>query len=1335
MRLRAFEWLSRGGRRLIWGGALLTLLVAAGTTAIGDVTDEVKRSQGERPESFGLFAGPTAVLTGNQLQCGLVNQGEVCKDVFDSPTGNGGFWPTGSPDGYIFNTGLQIAGIIGEDGGPWANDTVAGYFFDARGNQRSGTSLTDIFVSTDPDDAEAWPEEARVTNTDLFDESLINRDDNRFASQEDSWVQYWEGDPVRITNRQHPMGITVTQRSLAWNFPSGNESVLYFIYDFANVTDDAGFQSLNEAAFFGGDNVLPVGGYGINEMFAAFATDMDVSLAAGENFSTAILPFDIGLSYHGGFSAPDFIYPPDLFFPPFFTDAPGLIGVKYLKSPVDPNTGEEVGLTLFSNTQNPSSPGAQFIDPLGDKQLWRYLSGRLDPSQGDPPCNVEASIITADPRTTVRPLCFIFQQAADTRFYQASGPFSVEPGDVGTIVVAYIAAPTVDVPEITAQSSPNTNPPGVPSFHPTFPSERACDANGANCVVSDPVNAVLPIELGAGWIGYIDRNLENPDAIELGANKVNQRNIAVVPGSLLGRALVAQTVFDSKFLLGSAPDAPPFYLIPGDNKVTVIWDESPTEQTGDPFFVAASDPDNALFNPNYRQFDVEGYRVWRGLDPGTLELLEQFDKAGSNFTDNTCETVPATKDFYAYAASDVGDGYAAGEPCPYGADPFDVSINSEMVFNNGSDGGSPGAGVVRSAAGPGVAVSVLNVIIDDDAGPRRPATDTGIPFSFVDSSPLNNFTYWYAVSAFDVNSQASGPHSLRSLRNAAATVPRASNSALQAGFDADVIISGDDGVQLDLTQSNIAPDVDTGIFPGPQPPTSSLDLLINPAPAEVADLLTSGSLVGVFDSVTAEDVSFGCAVSGGNARGACLVVHMTFDNGIEVTSTSLEIARTVWDSFGEDATVTGALGAGAYPFDGERLADFGIPPDAGAGVAAGLTGTFDMTISDPAFLGQRVRRFPTGRYQPGGNRWFDGTVEVTPDPTRFIGAGHIDGIDSVWAPIHHTDRFVGDPNGSGDSGGYPASGNMQCFGYYMAILSRAADFQVTWGEGGAVTVRDITHNVPVDFKEAPQMSYGFLNTDGNGNGVLDWQDFDYIDVIRSSTVRGAPEGFCEFFDNGVTNPARSVLQATATIQPVSFEGVSPLAGDPMPALGNGFGMYINAERYIFLTDNLPASGTVWTYRTYNGRIRAQDPLTDDPSSYELRGGSGSNRSPAIPGLVFTLDVKEAGVSQVADFDLREVHTVPDPYLSTSQFDRSPTNKEINFVNLPPEATIRIYTLTGVLVSIIDHDDSTGGGRARWDVRNRNNQFVASGVYFFHVVTPDKDEYVGKFTVVNFAGQN
>jgi hypothetical protein len=37
----------------------------------------------------------------------------------------------------------------------------------------------------------------------------------------------------------------------------------------------------------------------------------------------------------------------------------------------------------------------------------------------------------------------------------------------------------------------------------------------------------------------------------------------------------------------------------------------------------------------------------------------------------------------------------------------------------------------------------------------------------------------------------------------------------------------------------------------------------------------------------------------------------------------------------------------------------------------------------------------------------------------------------------------------------------------------------------------------------------------------------------------------------------------------------------------------------------------------------------------------------------------------------------------------------------------------------------------WDLRNRNNQVVASGVYFFHVEAGDARR-VGRFTVVNFA---
>jgi len=340
MRLSMFARLGQEGRKLVWGGALTALLLAAGTTVIGDVSPEAKRQRAQ-DDSFSLFAGPTAVLRGNQLQCGLNSIGAVCTDVFDSPTGGGGFWPTGSPNQYIFNTGLQVAAVVGADGGPWANDTTAALFFDPLGTNQHGTQLTNIYDSLNPDDAANWPPEAKVLDEDLYQPVLIGRD---AASQQDSWVQYWDGNPDRISGRQHPLGIKVTQRSLAWNYPAGNESLIYFTYNFENVSADAEFQRLNENQFFGGANQLPDAGYTLEAMYAAFATDMDVTNNATDNFSTAILPFDLGLSYHGGFSAPDFAYDPALFFPPFFTDAPGIVGIKYLRSPIDPATGEQVGL-------------------------------------------------------------------------------------------------------------------------------------------------------------------------------------------------------------------------------------------------------------------------------------------------------------------------------------------------------------------------------------------------------------------------------------------------------------------------------------------------------------------------------------------------------------------------------------------------------------------------------------------------------------------------------------------------------------------------------------------------------------------------------------------------------------------------------------------------------------------------------------------------------------------------------------------------------------------------------------------------------------------------------
>ena len=81
--------------------------------------------------------------------------------------------------------------------------------------------------------------------------------------------------------------------------------------------------------------------------------------------------------------------------------------------------------------------------------------------------------------------------------------------------------------------------------------------------------------------------------------------------------------------------------------------------------------------------------------------------------------------------------------------------------------------------------------------------------------------------------------------------------------------------------------------------------------------------------------------------------------------------------------------------------------------------------------------------------------------------------------------------------------------------------------------------------------------------------------------------------------------------------------------------------------------------------------------------------------------------------------------------RTPVDARIEFINLPAQAIIRIYSSSGVLVDLIEHDSDQAGGSETWNVRNRNNQVVASGVYFYHVEANDQRR-VGRMTIVRFA---
>jgi hypothetical protein len=1255
-----------------------------------------------RRGQLNLFASNGLLFEVNKQQCGLQADGQTCVAFAGSPVGGGGFWPKGTPDQYIFNSGLQIAGHVSRTAGfAWAGDTVGAFFMDARGDQFSGSPAPGTggwYNSLNPADIAAWPNGAVVRNaSDSIYNSLL--EGSQTISQGDAWARYWEGDPAFSTGRLHPSGLLVDQRALAWNFPSGNEDIIYFVFTFYNISARSSsgvynnstippavqaeiasfgdqFQDLNEQKF---KVAIPDGGYSLDSIYAAFTMDADVAVFS-QNYTTAWLPFNIGGEYSGTF-LPEvgWTFPASVFGAPFFAGS-GFIGVKYLKSP-ESSPGVQVGLTMFSQTLN-SATG--FPDPVGVNQLLRYLSGFHGPT--DLPCSFSDLAVAR-----LRRLCFLGQGQGDARFFEASGPFALAPGQAASIVVAYINAAPVAVPGISPGPTTDVKP------MTPFTGDSIFNNPG------DTIH-VRTIDRMAGWVSATDLNANN---------SIEQDEVTTVPRSLLNKGLVAQDVFDHGFLLPNSPVAPEFYLVPGDGQVTVVWQKSASEAAGDPYFAVAADPGSALYDPNFRQFDVEGYRVYRGRTSSDLSLVAQFDYAGTSFIDYT-----AALPYGDFCAPELG----VTTTCPVTFDSVPPFVTGNEVDISGDLIQIPPGGRVKLATGA-VLVLAADTAVTGAADGANPALEnTGVPFAFVDRSVRNSFTYFYTVTAFDVNSLKSGPTSLESPRITKRVTPRGSVPNLSTA-ELVATLSGSDNVPLDPS-ADFTIDPATGRFGGPPPPT---DALIGAFAPLVPQLLPALALEAKVDSLTVRtDADGGCPVS--NGLGACYLMYVTFTKNGVPQQFVVNQPWPVWVSFDGITNIETPLGAVPVAADSASSANLGVPPGF-AQFNATVNATLREYIRFSSFEGQAARRgviagTANAGYSPGGSRWFSGANETVDHPGLGIRVGHVTGADTVWAPINATDI---DPNTPGVQS-YPNSGELQCFGYAFAGLSREADVQFTWGAAGQIaTVYDATHHVDELFKSGYEASYGFVG-DFNGNGYIDVRDFNYVD-IASQWADGTtnPAGLaCAHTDPGPAG--RKALLNQPVLLPVSVES-APTAGS-----GTGFGLYVNGERYIFrLTGGTPpASGTVWTLRTYAGTVRSTTATisTATPAGYTF---TPTDRNPIIPGLKVSFNVTARTLATAeSDSVLNHVHSVPDPYYVTDALEITANQKVLKFVNLPPQAIIRIYSLSGVLVNVLTHNDPGLGGEEAWNLRNRNNQFVASGVYFYQVETPAGHKKLGRFTIVNFA---
>ncbi len=123
--------------------------------------------------------------------------------------------------------------------------------------------------------------------------------------------------------------------------------------------------------------------------------------------------------------------------------------------------------------------------------------------------------------------------------------------------------------------------------------------------------------------------------------------------------------------------------------------------------------------------------------------------------------------------------------------------------------------------------------------------------------------------------------------------------------------------------------------------------------------------------------------------------------------------------------------------------------------------------------------------------------------------------------------------------------------------------------------------------------------------------------------------------------------------------------------------------------------------------------------------------------VFTLQTKAGFVNnQDASTKMDNIYVVPNPYVGANEIE--PANKlsgqnrgerRIYFENLPMKCTIRIFTLSGELVTTLEHDTGFDNGREFWNLLNKDGFSVAYGVYIAHIDAPGVGEKIIKFALI------
>ncbi|MFH1071634.1 MAG: hypothetical protein V1794_18590, partial [Candidatus Glassbacteria bacterium] len=734
------------------------------------------------------------------------------------------------------------------------------------------------------------------------------------------------------------------------------------------------------------------------------------------------------------------------------------------------------------------------------------------------------------------------------------------------------------------------------------------------------------------------RSPADPDDITLSGELVN----------LVGLAQTVQTTFDTDFNLPAPPVGPNMQLVERDGVIIVTWDDLP-EKTSDPFYPVsqvATNPDGtpaATYNPDYLEYDFQGYRVYRSLttNPGDARLVGQYDKADGISSTSASYLIQQGVDVN-------GDGVPDFSDTTF--DPFEVGFG-----------------------------------VDDNV------KDAGLRYIFVDRGQglsnreglINGIKYYYSVTAFDYQPSNTGQESLESGlqfisldqtgRNQREGVPRTSANGYFPPSVGDITQEyPDDSPVGDPVTINLGAN---GLIDGTTPQPASDGLVITNVTIANGDasVLPTG-LTLMVDSVTNIFDDFDASL--GIYHDAQFEVHLHAEDGAGRVMGATKLgSMPLWDPFGGSVELEGSLPIKSAT--GETIA------------------SIDFTVFADNWNGLVIEPI-----QVSGNIQYDNIAQprqrthMTQYFWWLYGWGNYSGAyglsDADVMPTIASDPFQ--------------------VGHIVAGV-RVADIELKWvADGSDLTIQatDLSNKVPVRFNQLPNDGWGFVPKDKTPLDIMiDHQTahntFDVFwgtadpgeDLIATemTLADGSTQPYAT--DDGIRRNLFLVNKLSQAIKPSDYDvaghqlideetgEVADEIGDHVADLTGTQDLDLYVCGVIYKINGItrpPAAGDTWKIRMRWHPSAAQNPYRGGtafpgPAEYAHRRPVAGNKW-AIALTPETVDL--------AARDLKRIKVVPNPYIASSPLDLTTTDINLRFVNLPGVCTIRIYTVAGHLVDVIEH---------------------------------------------------